>query len=58
VGEHIVHLAGQMLALGQRSRLRLRGPGLLQFGEQKLRPLVALPQPPGEERQQEERQYR
>ena len=57
MGEHVVHLAGEALALGQRGGLGLRGPGLLQLGEQKLCPLVALPQPPGEQRQQEERQY-
>ena len=42
VGEHIVHLAGQALALGQRGGFGLRRPGLLQLADQKFSPLVAL----------------
>ena len=56
MGKHVVHLAGQALPLGQRGGLGLRGPGLLQLGEQQFCPLVTLPQPPREQRQQEERQ--
>jgi hypothetical protein len=57
VGKHVIHLAGQALPLSQRGGLGLGGPGLLQLGEQELSPLVTFAQPPGEQRQQEERQY-
>jgi hypothetical protein len=34
VGQHVVHLAGQVLALGEGGRLHLGGPGLLELPQQ------------------------
>jgi hypothetical protein len=52
MGKHIVHLTGQPLPLGQHGGLGLCGAGLLQLDQQQFGVPVALPQPPGEHRQQ------
>jgi hypothetical protein len=50
MGEHIVHLPGQPLALGHPNRLCLRGPGALQLDQKPFGLVAGLPQPSCQER--------
>jgi hypothetical protein len=52
MGQHVVHLAGQVLALGEGGRLHLGGPGLLELIQEPLGAPLALPCPLGEHHHQ------
>ena len=54
VSEHVVHLPGQPLPLGQAGRPRLGGPGSLQLGQQPVGLRVGVPQPVREQEHPEE----